>query len=646
MQGMEERIQELLGPDGSLARRLAGYEHRDGQLRFARACARALVSGGQLVAEAGTGIGKSFAYLVPAILLAEERGAPIVISTRSKALQEQLNSKDLPFLQAVLPLEFTWTVAVGRKNYLCLRRLSRAKKQRSTLFRDEQHNEELEEIAALARADQVGTRDELPFVPNAGLWDEICAEQGNCLGKKCQFYSPCPWQRSRRRLHNAQLIVVNHALYFADLALRQQGVSLLPEHAAVIFDEAHHLEDIASQALGLQLSPGMFDWVLSRLLSHNGRRGLLAKHDPSRWNAAIMDLRSHVELWFAQLARLSPGEGETRELTRGNEPEDSLSQPLRSLASGLDHWSEQALGTQDRMELGSRTARLEELAQAVQRICSEAPDNEVRWIERRQQKDKLRAAPIRVSQLLAELLWGQEEQARLLVSATLGPPERDFGWLRERLGIVSAEALKEPSPFPYERNVTLQIPGNLPDPGRAGTAFEDEASERIAEACLENQGRALVLGTSRRWLERCRTRIGGRLRSEGLELLVQGDAPLPQLIERKREFPGSVLMGLDSLWEGIDIPGPALTLLILVRLPFAVPSHPLTAARIRELTRRGGNAFADFSVPQALLKFQQGFGRLVRRQSDSGTVLVLDPRMRTKAYGRRFLQVLPRCQLD
>jgi ATP-dependent DNA helicase DinG len=643
MGGIDEQVRELLGPGGTLARRLPGYEHREGQLRFARAVSSALEQDGTLIGEAGTGIGKSFGYLVPAILLAEERGKPVVISTRTKALQEQLNAKDLPFLQAVLPMEFTWTVAVGRNNYVCMRRFERAKKDRGTLFRDESHYEQLEAIAQLTAGAGNGTRDELGFVPKSSLWDEVCAEQGNCLGRKCRYYTPCPWQKSRRRLHNAQLLVVNHALYFADLALREHDVSLLPEHAAVIFDEAHHLEDIAGQALGRQLSGGMFEWVLSRLLTRSGRRGLLARHDPGLWQPVLGDLRGHVELWFGQVGHLAGSEGEARTLPQDSPFEDSLSEPLLSCAKELTRWAERELGLEERMELDSRVRRLEELASLVQSFCSKGGDNEVRWTERRRQQDVLCAAPVRVAPLLAEQLWGKDDQAKLLVSATLGPPDREFGWLRDRLGIVSASALREPSPFPYEENVRLEIPGNLPDPGLESRAFETESAELILEHCLANEGRALVLGTSRRWLDRCRQIIEGRLHAENIELLVQGDAPLPQLIERKREHPRSVLMGVDTLWEGIDIPGPAVTLLVLVRLPFAVPSHPLTKARIDEIARRGGNAFAEFSVPQALLKFQQGFGRLVRRHGDGGVVLALDPRLRTKPYGRRFVDVLPRC---
>jgi Rad3-related DNA helicase len=317
MGGIDEQVRELLGPGGTLARRLPGYEHREGQLRFARAVSSALEQDGTLIGEAGTGIGKSFGYLVPAILLAEERGKPVVISTRTKALQEQLNAKDLPFLQAVLPMEFTWTVAVGRNNYVCMRRFERAKKDRGTLFRDESHYEQLEAIAQLTTGSGHGTRDELGFVPKSSLWDEVCAEQGNCLGRKCRYYTPCPWQKSRRRLHNAQLLVVNHALYFADLALREHDVSLLPEHAAVIFDEAHHLEDIAGQALGRQLSGGMFEWVLSRLLTRSGRRGLLARHDPGLWQPVLGDLRGHVELWFGQVGHLAGSEGEARHAAPG-----------------------------------------------------------------------------------------------------------------------------------------------------------------------------------------------------------------------------------------------------------------------------------------------------------------------------------------
>ncbi len=639
-----DRVREFLSPEGALARRLDTYEQRPEQQALASAIAEALDDGASLVAEAGTGVGKSFAYLLPAILWADAHKTRVVISTRTKALQEQLAQKDLPFLQAVLPIEFTWAVAVGRNNYLCKRRLQRATQSAATLYHDAERAEQIAAIAAwdASHPDQ-GVRNELSFIPNGRVWDDVQAEQGNCLGARCKFFDSCHWQRGKRVMRSARVLVVNHALYFADLALRRAGARYLPDHECVVFDEAHHLEAIAGESLGGYLSPARIEWQLSRLVSQQGSRGILIRAGLAREAELVHRLRLRAAAYFAApAAMLDHAQRGQYRLGADETIEDRLSEGLRELGLRLARAAEDA-DDETGLELANRARQLGELAELVTAFAKAPTTNEVRWIERVRKQAVLRAAPVRVATILGSALFAEMPRA-ILVSATLGPAERGFEWLRSRLGVRKARTLLVGSPFPYADNVELVLEEGLPDPGNDAGEFERQAGHRIRELCIENDGRALVLFTSWRMLERCRELAEPELARHGIDLLVQGDEPTTRLIDKKREDERSVLFGTDTLWEGIDLPGDAVTLVILTRFPFPVPSHPLIAARCEQLERSGQSGFAGYSVPLAVLKFKQGFGRLVRSAADHGRVVILDPRARRRAYGRRFLEALPKCR--
>ena len=650
---LQGRVEALLGADGALARRLEGWEEREEQTALAQRVAAAFENGGALCAEAGTGVGKSFAYLLPAILWSEATGKQVFVSTRTRALQAQLAQKDLPFLQAVLPIEFTWAVAVGRNNYVCLRRLQRALEARSGLFEGDEQHEQLQRIAEWVRAGpERGVRDELAFVPESKVWQEVQAEQGNCLGPDCKWFGPCHWQRGKRVLRTAKIVIVNHALYFADLALKQQGVEYLPAHDCVVFDEAHHLEQVASEALGLRFGPARCEWQLGRLKNRRGTRGLLVRMGLDREGRLVDEIRRLAEsYWEVPAAQLEAHGEHVLRLERSVTFGDAWSPRLEELAAALLRAAD-ASEVEQAFELQARARGIEELALLVRAFAQPASDNEVRWIERERRQVLLRAAPVRVSEHLREALFERHDMATspearpttVLVSATLGPPDDGFAWLRGRLGAESADALRVDSPFPYEQNVELHVAEGLPDPGQDSRAFEHEAAERVAELVLDNDGRALVLCTSWRQVESCREALERALEGSGIELLCQGERPLAQLIDAKRSCPRSVLIGTDSLWEGIDLRGDAVTLVVLTRFPFPVPSHPLTAARIEEIERSGRSSFAEYTLPLAMLKFRQGFGRLVRSSADRGRVVVLDPRARRRRYGQRFLDSLPRCR--
>ncbi len=640
------RAAEILGVGGNIAERLPGYQVRPEQLQLAEAIEDSIAASQHLLAEAGTGTGKSFAYLVPAILAAcgQRDGGPVIVSTRTIALQEQLEHRDLPFLQAVLPLEWSSVTAVGRNHYLCLRRMNLALRERGVLFPDAEHEAQLIGVSDWSMRTMEGTRMSLDSQVDNQVWDEVKAEHGNCLHKACQHYRPCHYQRSRRQMDRASILVVNHSLYMADVALRMAGASYLPEHRLVIFDEAHHLEQVATESLGLRINLGSILWQLRRLMPKHGR-GLLNTHGNPGSIALVEALRGEADAFFAALAaRLRLADSQT--LALGDQAlDDPLSPLLQQLGEDLIGIS-LGIETLDlRMEMQARARGIEALRASLSSLCTPTGGDTsalttVRWIESGPRSPELRSAPLEVAEALRD--WVFDQRPSVLLSATLGPSsDEKFSWIRQRLGIGEAKTLRLGSPFDFGKLVRLEIPEAIPDPVQDPSGFSRACCSQVLAAILDNGGHALVLCTSWRSVHELAEYLQSDLADAEIELLIQGDAPLRKLLDRKRSEPSSVLLGTESLWEGIDLPGDALTLLIITRLPFAQPDHPLTRARHERILERGGNPFFDHSLPEAVLRFRQGFGRLVRRSDDHGKVLILDPRLRTRRYGREFLLALP-----
>jgi ATP-dependent DNA helicase DinG len=638
-----EDVGALLRRDGTIGRRLIDYEERPQQLAMAGAIEAALAAGEHLVAEAGTGVGKSFAYLLPAILHAlRHRGAgPVVISTRTIALQQQLEHKDIPFLQAVLPFEFTAVTALGRANYLCLRRLDLARREARALFAHPGLEGELEQVTQWSLRTRDGIRQQLDRPVSNQVWDEVQAERGNCLHKACPHFEPCHYQRGRRRMGSAQLLVVNHALYMADVALRMAGARYLPAHRVAVFDEAHHLERVASEHLGLRLSPATVRWHLRRLHPRHSDRSLLLRFGSERARLAVRLVEEAAGAFFGDLeARL--GRAPDARLALEHEPlPDLMAEPLLELIAELGACAAGIPDLSTRTEVQARAQGLEGLRAAASSLCRGGDGTTVRWLERGRSEAELHCAPLAVAPALRQHLFAQLGSA-VLVSATLGPGDDDeFTWLRGRLGTGPARCLRVGSPFRYREQVELVLETKLPDPARDPAAFATAAAARVVAYVLDNGGRALVLCTSWAAVRQVTEALRLPLQAAGIRLLVQGEAPTARLLQEKMADPTSVLVGTDSLWEGIDVRGDALTLVIVTRLPFAQPDHPLTVARHRAIAAEGGDPFAADSLPEAVLKFRQGFGRLIRSASDTGRVVVLDPRIRTRAYGARFLAALP-----
>lgn len=641
----------LLAPDGPVAAALGAeggaYETRPEQIHMAEAVAEALSSRRHLLVEAGTGVGKTFAYLVPALEWAARTGSVVAVSTATIALQEQLVRRDLPLLARALPFEVSFALVKGRGNYLCTRRLHLALDEQ-VLFEDEARRQ-LVAIEAWGRETRDGSRQDLPFQPVEGVWDLVKAEHGNCLGKACRFYSRCHYQASRARAHSARLLVLNHHVLLSDLALRRSGATFLPEIGAVIVDEAHDLEEIAAEHLGARASSLGLAQVLGRLWSPRTRTGLLARHPDPTLRVAVEEARTQSQAFFDALARDLRAAASTGALGAGF-PDPSpvplaLVERLGSLAEMLEQRRQAVEQADVALEIGARARAVDEAAAALAEMARPPAAGIVRWIDAGGRGVALCSAPVDVGPLLHKALFSRVPA--VLTSATLStgrPPS--FAFVRERLGLTDADELALGSPFRYEQQARLVLRGDLPDPAADPEGWETALPDAIEEAVRESGGGALVLFTSLASMRRAAEALRPRLEALGHELLVQGEGlERPALLERLRQGAG-VLLGVASFWQGVDVPGDALRHVVIARLPFEVPTHPLAVARRERVEQQGRDPFQDLSLPQAALRLKQGFGRLIRSATDSGTVTILDPRMLTKRYGRFLRDSLPDCPVE
>lgn len=687
-----QEIGSIFADDGMMAH-LKGYEQREEQMRMAFAVSEAFNRDTVALVEAGTGTGKSLAYLIPAILWATRNNERIVVSTNTINLQEQLIKKDLPFLARNAKIEFKAVLVKGRSNYACLRKLEYAEAEPS-LFPDES-SAELTAIVEWSHSSKEGCRSDLSFTPHGGAWEDVCCEADQCSRSHCKHFNGCFFYRARRESSSARILIVNHALLLSDIVLRKEtgydATAVLPPFTRLIFDEGHHLEDVATSHLSQSVTRSAILKHLQRLVPHgNNRAGLLTIISSRITN----DLPESEEGLYAELSGLLEG----HLFPKASDLSGIIQQTMDWLAVTLEHkgsalepklrittevegspfWVEcctrlhlladamndytsalRALVTRSKdlpeklqekladnlLDTSGIEGRLQAMSDTLLFFTTKA-DGYCRWIEikggRNGVQARLTAAPLDISAQLKETVFDKLKTI-IVTSATL-TVGNDFSYLKKRTGFSLLNKgrvgeLQLASPFNYAKQVFVAVPEEMPEP--TGQGYREALEDHILKAVSITHGGVFILFTSYDLLSRVHKTLSPLLATMGLTVLKQGETGRHMLLNQFRKEGNAVLFGTDSFWEGVDVKGDALRLVIIARLPFQVPTEPVQQARAEKIKADGGDPFRDFSVPQAVIKFRQGFGRLIRSHNDRGAVLILDRRVLNKSYGRIFLRSLP-----
>jgi ATP-dependent DNA helicase DinG len=636
------------------------YEARPQQVAMAKAVAEALEDAANLCIEAPTGVGKTFAYLVPAYYHALASGKPVIVSTHTINLQEQIIGRDVPLLERLLDVEVRAVVAKGRANYLCLRRLNHLADMDQAMLPDDSLLGELARLLRWAEQSDSGDRGDFPGTLSAMLWNSVCCERGTCTNKQCSFYRGCFLMKVRRSVHQAQIVVANHALFFSALAMKQragellledseQGAdSILPDHSAVVLDEAHTLEDCAAAHLGRRADSFAILRLLGRLYSEERQSGLLQAESATAARAAVSDCRRRAQLFFQRLHDwIADQHQNPLRYTVPGHIANYLAEPFARLDYELRALIQREEDAASKQELSAVADDLKEQGATLDRFFAMELPEYVYWFERQGRDGQdigFHVVPVDVAPIMRKLLFARPPV--IITSATLAV-DANIGYFQHRLGAEDARAMILDTPFDFNRQVTLHICKNMPDPRAATEAFQDESAKYIQRYLRMTKGRAFVLFTSYNMMHEIAMRLEEFCAEEQLSMMIQGEGLTPRkMLENFKQTEGAVIFGTASFWTGVDVPGEALSNVIITRLPFAVPDHPLSAARSEKAEREGRNSFFEYSLPDAVLKFRQGFGRLIRSKDDQGIVVILDSRIVTKRYGRVFLNSIPACPVE
>ena len=697
------KISETLSPGGIVSKKLAGYEYRPQQLEMIKKVAQAFNEEKIAVVEAGTGVGKSLAYLIPAIYWTKQNNERCVVSTNTINLQEQLIKKDIPFLKQALGIEFESVLVKGRGNYICLRKIQRLAMDQQDMFDDDMKNE-IQLIIKWSKVTKDGSKSDLNFLPKSMVWEEVNSESDTCLRSRCEFFQKCFVTRARRQANKAHILVVNHHLLFADLAVQASGANaaVLPKYDHIIFDEAHNIEDIATDYFGAGITRTGIARIVRRLYNQVKEKttGYLhvfvsklnfayAKHRYEEFKIAAerieMELipRCDAILQFNEDVMTTIGQF-IREFEKNGQNEIKVR--LESKIRGTNMWKSHIVPQfknfiellnlfcsdlvsiiskiefaniklekemlYSLVDLRAQASRIKGIVDVIEQIILKNDEKNVRWIEvqkRRVSKDivRLRIAPLEIAESMKKLVFDNYKtmimtSATLTIAAQAGKSE--FSYLARQLGLHLLErskvlTAKIAALFDYKKQAIIAIPLDIPNPNTP--EFAPAITDAVYEAVKISGGRAFILFTSYGLLNKVHQALEPKFTKLGIVSLKQGQMNRHELLEQFKKDRTSVLFGTDSFWQGVDVEGDALENVIITKLPFRVPSEPIVEARVEAIERRGGNAFMEYSVPQAVIKLKQGFGRLIRKKTDRGSIFIFDKRIIEKFYGRIFLQSLP-----
>lgn len=698
-----QKITDTLAPGGIVSKKLHGYEHRPQQLAMIKKVAEAFNDQKIAIIEAGTGVGKSLAYLIPAINWAKQNNERCVVSTNTINLQEQLIKKDIPFLKKALGIEFESVLVKGRGNYVCLRKIQALETGQQDMLEGE-NKDEIQLIIKWSKVTKDGSKSDLNFVPKSIVWEEVCSESDSCLRSRCEFFQKCFVTRARRQANKAHILVANHHLLFSDLAVQAAGadIAILPKYDHIVFDEAHNIEDVATDYFGAGITRTGLARIFRRLYAktENKTTGYLSvfvgklrlaytKHRLDDFKIAmeriemeliprcdaILQFNDEVMLTLAEfvLANDKNWQNEAKlrintTVRKSNSWQSAIVPQFKNFIQLLNRFCSDLYLVLDKIEfaniklekellytlvdLQTQHNRIKGVIEVIEQIILKDDQKNVRWIEvqkRRTTRDivRLRIAPLEIAESMKELVYNNYKTI-VMTSATLTiaaeSTKSEFSYLARQLGLNLIErskvlTAKIPASFDFKKQAIIAIPLDLPNPD--ATDFAEAVSDAIFEAIKISEGRAFILFTSYGLLNKVYQALEPKLVMLGITSLKQGQQNRHELLEQFKKDKTSVLFGTDSFWQGVDVEGDALENVIITKLPFKVPSEPIIEARVEAIERRGGNAFMEYSVPQAVIKLKQGFGRLIRKKTDRGSVFIFDKRIIEKFYGRIFIQSLP-----